>query len=359
MCSALMAASPAGAAKQTGALSPLVGGIVGVHGEATVVVAMGHFGNDEDRFFETFTSSGSGFILTTPKGAATNGGIIVSSPRADLSAVLPYFRFRATAISPLVSGRQVHGGEVVPGLAPWPTSVSMNGSLAVVTDRGEVVGAADASRRLRRITTLRELSATTAGRRCGLTALTAVVVEDDQSIAVGGRCRHSGASGIFERRVGSKQWSGLPALSPSPSSVIRLDARNGGGYSALLAAGGRVIVSVGGSGSLQKGVPSGVSNEALRAVIFLGPASNGHYAVTVTRGRGVSAREISATGPGPWIGPVLPASTQVVVPSMESRPAVAIAVQGSIMTERSLDEVSGRWAISGMQRVAIPYGTSR
>ena len=131
----LLTAGPSGGAT-------LAGGISTADGTSVAVIPMGHFNDPANKFFETFTAGPAGsWVLTTPTGVATNGGIVVASPGANAAAVLPWYLLRYTAVRPLDSGHAAGAGEVLPPLAVSPTSLSVasDGSVAFVTRRGAVM----------------------------------------------------------------------------------------------------------------------------------------------------------------------------------------------------------------------------
>ena len=93
----LLTAGPSGGAT-------LAGGISTADGTSVAVIPMGHFNDPANKFFETFTAGPAGsWVLTTPTGVATNGGIVVASPGANAAAVLPWYLLRYTAVRPLDS----------------------------------------------------------------------------------------------------------------------------------------------------------------------------------------------------------------------------------------------------------------
>lgn len=349
----------------------LAGGIDGSQGTSVVVLPMGHLSTSANRFYETFTASPSGpWTLTTPTGVATNGGIVLASPSATAAAILPWYLLEFTAARSLVAGRAAGAGEVLPPLAAVPTSLSIarNGTVALLTRAGLVMSASSLAGPFRVATSLTALHRTTAGQRCDVTALTAVVAGPSGVDAIGATCRKPGVDAIFTR-AGSG-WQMGAATVASALSVVRLDAGADGSLLGLVATGTRhpTIVAgevVGGRLRLGGHVPGRpASIRSTELVVAQGHVTAG-YVVAATSDHAIRAGWLPVAGRSAWLGPELPDAVQAVAlrPSadvIDATPSVtAFSVAGSIMRELTLTPSGARWVVTASHRVPIPYGTSQ
>lgn len=226
MAVAALVAQPAGAALEGGTAGSDV---------ATAVVATGRLTSIEDRFFQTFSSTGGEWRLSTPAGVATNGGIVVAGPDAAALAVLPSFASHVTALLPMQAGRPAGRGIAAAALAAGPSSLALDASgQAVAALRGGQIvrGRLGA---WRAVADRRSLARSAPG--CDLASAEAVAEAGDGRLVVGGRCRRAGWSGLILQGAGGR-WGGVRARGFAAGSVLMLRSE-AHGAAALVASGGR------------------------------------------------------------------------------------------------------------------------
>ena len=124
------------------------------------------------------------------------------------------------------SGRSWQDGLIDAGLAKTPDSLASDGAgrtLALTGDNttAKVLSSAHGLSNWQTVTAEAQLAATPAGRRCGLTALTAVTYAGTTPL-VAGNCSNSGVSGVFVLRSGGWQAAGPPTAPASPVQVLGL-----------------------------------------------------------------------------------------------------------------------------------------
>ena len=327
---------------------------------AVAVVPTGRLGDPANRFFQTFTSTGEGWHLTTPRGTATNGGIVVASPERGAAAVLPFFASHVTALGIMTAGRPARDGKVIPALAVNPTSLTVNpatGRMVLVTSRGDVLAAAAVGGRLRRVATTRAVAASGAGRRCGLSGIVAAATTPDGSLVVGGRCTRGGA-GIFINR-GSGGWSAVSGPGSGSWSVVRLDPTEDG-VTALLASSGnhralRTVHLIGSVSSWSPQLP--VVGQLRSTAVSVATGAAATYLVALANRGSVQLWTLGLDGPPRRVGPALGSRVQAIVEGPHGIPA-AFSVDGRTVVPMALDASSGRWV--AQQRFVLPlaYGTS-
>jgi len=351
-----------------GGLVPAVAGASTLSGGAVdgpvsvAVVPTGHLAEPGNRFFQTFTSTGGPWSLSTPRGTATNGGIVISSPADGVVAVLPYFASHVTALQGLVAGRPGRVGAIAPALAAEPGAMSINpatGATAAVGSPGELLLGARPLGRLAPRGSVRQLAATEGGRRCGFAGLAAAAVESDGTIVVGGRCTHRGWSGLLvERREGS--WTPLRAPGPGSWRVIRIDPTTDGALVLAASIARRPVLRIGvlHEGIPRWGPPLRMSGQLRSTAVTMGSANHGSYLVALSAGGRIQPWRLAVGGPPRRVGPTLGPGVQAVVDG--PTPAVtAFAVDGRAVAELELAAGGARWVPAGRQVLPLAYGTSR
>jgi hypothetical protein len=349
----------------------LAGGISTTDGTSIAVVPMGHLGDPANKFFETFTAGPAGsWVLTTPTGVATNGGIVVASPGANAAAVLPWYLLRFTAVRPLDSGHAAGAGEVLPPLAVSPTSLSVasDGSVAFVTRRGAVMVGPSLAGPFTTLISVTALRRTSAGRRCAIVGLTSVVAVVGGRDVVGATCARPGSDGIFRRD--SSGWHTGSTRATAPVSVVRLDAGPSGSTFGLVSvAGARPFLAAGRvtDGGFQLGGVVRQRSSSLRstALVAAAPGAQPSYIIAAVGTRGVSAARLPVAGVAATLGPVLPRDVQAVVMGSASPASggaarvTAFSVEGSLLKELTLAPAGTRWVVAATQHIAVPYGSSQ
>jgi hypothetical protein len=327
---------------------------------AVAVVPTGRLGDPQNRFFQTFTSTGDGWRLTTPKGTATNGGLVVAGPRSGAVAVLPFAASHVTALLAMDEGRPGRTGRVIPALVSGPTSLTVSpasGALAMVTTSGEIQVATNPTAGLRRVLAVRALVGSPAGRQCGLADVSAAGVLPGGLLVVGGRCSHSGRSGLMVQDAAGR-WKSLAAPHGGTWSVVRIDPTMDGAVALVSAAAGRRpelrLVSLR-AGSQQWSRPLSAAG-SLRSTAFIDGRSPSYLLALADRHR-VQAWRLELGGAVVRVGPSLAPGTQALVMGPGRRPT-AFVVDGRAVEPLALDATAGRWVPGTRQVLPLAYGTS-
>lgn len=322
-------------------------------------VQMGGSSSDYNNFWELFArpAGSAQWELATPLGVASNGGLVMTAAGAGL--VAGFRPSQGLTFSPLADTASAGGSwsptaaPVSPGLASVPDSLTTGpgGRMLALTDSGEVLTGSGAS--WTRLATLRSVAGTTAGRACGLTALTAVAFSTSGMPLLGGRCSRPGTAGIFAMGSGSS-WRAVGPATSGQVSVLGL-ATEGGRTTALLEAeaGTTPDVIAGwsatGTGGWTLSAAVGTGSSALRSVSMW---ASGGAGLVLTGARGAAL-----AGPGAsWQAlPSLPARTATLALG-ENGQLEALAADGSRLTVWQL--TAQRWTRLQVILVKIPYGSS-
>jgi hypothetical protein len=153
--------------------------------------------------------------LVTPPGVADNAGLAVATASATAMTVgfIPsqLLRFSPLAIT-TDGGTHWTQGLLPAGLVGDPGALASmpDGQLIAVTAKGAEESAAGASG-WAPLETLRALAATTAGRQCGLTALTAAIAGPGGIPILAGTCAAAGVVGLFMKTMSGWQPVGWPS----------------------------------------------------------------------------------------------------------------------------------------------------
>jgi hypothetical protein len=210
------------------------------------VAVMGGSAARHNNFWELFARPAGAvrWKLVTPPGTADNGGLVLAS--ASTATITAFRPSQLLHFTPLISSTD--GGARWTSLSPLDGPLAStpdalagagNGTLLALLTNGDVASVAPGGRASRTLVTRRALASTPAGRRCGLTSLTAAASTPAGTPLLGGACARAGTAGIFALSNGSWRAAGPPvpgALSREPVGVLRL-TRAGHRVAALLAAG--------------------------------------------------------------------------------------------------------------------------
>jgi hypothetical protein len=158
--------------------------------------------------------------LATPPGVADNAGLAVATASVAAASVaamtVGFIPSQLLRFSPLASTTD-GGAHWTPGLLPAglvsdPGALASmpDGQLIAVTAKGAEESAAGASG-WAPLETLRALAATTAGRQCGLTAMTAASAGPGGIPILAGTCAAAGAIGLFMKTTSGWQPVGWPS----------------------------------------------------------------------------------------------------------------------------------------------------
>ena len=327
------------------------------------VVEMGTSSRDYNNFWELFVRpAGSGhWKLATPLGVASNGGLAITSTGLGLVAGFQpsqdlRFSPLATATSSAADWSQA-SAPVSPGLASVPDALAAGpaGEVLALTKTGEVLLGTHDGGTWSRLTTLRSIASSAAGRACRLTALTAVAFTAAGTVLAGGTCARSGTSGIFMLGQGSPTAIVLP-LPAGPVTVLGLAREAAGRTMALLMLGtGRATTVVAawltntGAGTVSPTVAT--AGRAPRSVAMW---SNGSAGLVLANGR---AESIAGPGAGWHVLPQLPrnSATLAVGPSGQIE---ALTAAGNSFGVWQLAASGDEWTQVQHVNVTVPYGSS-
>ncbi len=329
------------------------------------VVDMGGSSATYNNFWELFVrpAGSAQWKLATPLGVASNGGLAISSTGTELVAGFQptqdlTFSPLATATSSAAAWSQA-SAPVSPGLASVPDALAAGpvGEVLALTHTGEVLLGAHEGGTWTRLTTLRSIADSAAGRACGLTALTAVAFSPAGTPLVGGACTRSGSSGIFELAQGSPAAIALPP-SGGPVTVLGLAREAAGPTMALLEHGtGRAATIVAAWLATTTPASATVSGElatgdgTLRSLAMW---SNGSAGLVLADGR---AETISGPGANWRALPTLPAkaATLALGPAGQLE---ALTASGDSFEAWQLAATGAAWGQPQHINVAVPYGSS-
>jgi hypothetical protein len=370
---ALAAALVAGCGSQHGPAAPTVTTApapslalsAATSGATWATLVLGGSAAGHNNFWQLFARPGgtTRWRLVTPPGMASNGGFALAGPagRSFLAAFRPSQNIR---YSPLVSsadnGAHWSTGQLAAGLAAVPDALasSPDGTALIALTAHGVQWSRDSGGDWASLATGRSLAATAAGRRCGLTRLTAAAFSPGNTPLAAGTCTRPGMAGIFAHSAGGWQAAGptLPAaLAGQPVTVLRLSTA-GGREVTLLAAGSKNAVTVvagwaGGSGRWVLSPGLTTHGRTVRSASF-GP--DGAVGLVLSGGRGATL-----TGPGgTWRSlAVLPASTQSLVPGPGAS-VQALAAHQTKLTVWTRGQGPAGWARGQVVNVPVPYGSS-
>jgi hypothetical protein len=346
-------------------------------GPATwAVVPMGTAAPGPGQLWEVFArpAGGTRWTLATPPAVGTSGAIALAAGTGGtlVAGIRPSQALRFSPVTSTADGGRtwVPGGPA-PALAPVPDALAAaprgRALIALAARRGGRAAAwlarAGPSGPWTALGTAAALSATGAGRACGVTQLTAAAFAPDGRPVLGAACRRPGTAGIFAERGGTWRAAG-PRLGaagrPGPVRVLRL-ARAGGRLAALLQAGtGRAAVLI--AAWTSGGPPAGPAAPPgplawtvsaplpVRGAAVTASSLGGNGAVAVGLG---GRRAAWLAGPGAaWRPlPALPRAPHVTLALPAGGGVLALTASGSVLTAWRLPPGAGRWAAT--QRTAV------
>lgn len=324
---------------------------------------MGHLDDPVNTFWQEFTlpSGADQWVERTPPDVADNGGL-VTAPRS--AGVVVGFRPSADLkFSPLAStsdgGATYTPGLLSDGLADVPDalSVATSGQAAALTPTQVLTSAADLSA-WQPSTTLSAISASSAGRACGVQQLTAVLTTGN-GLFVGAACSSPGVVGLLERSGSAFVSAGLQLPSADAQARVEvLRAVQGKGTITVL-----LGVRTGASTSyVAAWSPSPGSAEWTVSSPLTLPGSltstavtgDGSYAVVATNSGALSAAVIAERGAGWTQLPPPPAGTATLAVS-QARTDALVVDSATFIDYRLTD---GQWVRAQTAQVAVPYGSS-
>jgi hypothetical protein len=336
---------------------PLTTSFSAAGGASWTVVEMGGSATQEENFWQVFVRppSATTWRQVTPLGVADNGGLVVASSGGGSlvtafrpSQLLTYTPLAAStdngakwsSAGPLNAGLASAADALAAGPGSQLIALTSNGTKA---ELGQQLGTT-----WQRLATLSSLNATSAGKACQVTGLTAAAFSGGTPL-LAASCARPGVAGIFADSGGAWHAAG-PTVSGDTVDVLGL-ASPGTGLVALLRATSGTSASIiaawysGGRWTLSSPLRIGAGKLASTAI---GPG--GSVGVTWNGGKGATLAGPGAT----WRSlPTLPkwAATLVLGPQVE-----VIAADGQ--TFRDYQLASGGWSLAQTLHVQIPYGSS-
>ena len=304
--------------------------------------------------------------LVTPPGVADNGGLVTADTGGQslITGIRPSQDLTYTPLATTRNGGQAWSpaGPLDAALADAPDALAAapgTGRLLALLTNGTVKAAAPGYTRWTTLATQHSLATTPAGRRCGLTALTAGAFTPSGTPLLAGRCSRPGTAGIFAAKNGTWQAAGpaLPAtLDRQDTTVLRL-TRTSGGNVALLETG------TGPDANLLAAWSTGNEGHwALSPVVRLHGAKltsasfgpGGAAALVLTGNR---AETITGAGAAWRSLPALPAGTATLAPG-PSGGFDALAVHRTRLTIWQLGPGTTAWQATQTMNVPVQFGSS-
>ena len=372
--------SPAPAAPQQAAppAPPLVTSFTSGTGTGWAILEMGGSAADENNFWELFARQpgSTTWRLATPLGVADNGGLVVTGTGSGslLTGFVPSqdLTFSPLAASGDAGAKWTSGSPVDPGLAAVPDALAAGpgNNLIALTSQGAKLSQ-NLGATWRTVSTTKTLGATSPGRACAVTGLTAVAFldsgwsgspdTDPGTPMLGAGCGRPGVAGIFAYTAGSWHAAG-PARSALPASlrhedieVVRL-ASTSSGLVALLRAGTGPDAALVAAWSSANGSAWKVSPPlrlGSRRLLSTTVGPGWAVGVTLSGGRGETLTGPDATA---WRAlPALPKSAATLALGTSGQ-VDAIAAHGGTFQDYRLGTAG--WGLAQTLKVAIPYGSS-
>jgi hypothetical protein len=336
---------------------PLTTSFAAADGASWTVVEMGGSAAQEENFWQVFARStaASTWHLVTPLGVADNGGLVVASPGSG-SLITAFRPSQLLTYTPLAASTDngvnwSPAGPLNAGLASAADALAAGpgGQLIALTRGG---ANAELGQRLgttwTRLATVSSLNATSAGRACGVTGLTAAAFNGTTPL-IAASCARPGVAGIFADTGGTWHAAG-PATSGDTVDVLAL-AASGTGLVALLR------TTAGTSSSIIGAWYSG-GRWTLSSPLHIGAGKLGSTAVGPGGSIGVTwngAKGATLAGPGKaW--QTLPALPKWAATLALGSQVEVIAVNGATFRDYRL--ASGAWSLAQTLHIQIPYGSS-
>lgn len=332
---------------------------------------MGHLNDPLNTFWQLFfrpegSDTWSNQVEATAVG--TNGGIVLTSTGQGvvLAGIRPS---NLLAYSPLIlsadAGQTWSSGVIGAGLAEEPDSLAAQSSdvaIGLVKDRrgAEVLQTNGSMDTWQALTDEQELSATSAGRRCGLRSITAVAYLGDAPV-LGGSCDKTGVAGIFIRGEDSWNFAG-PQLAGS-GDARRVDVlglrTDGADLEALLDVSSKSqtsLIAMWTSDGKQWVISSGLVVRRGEQLVSFGPSRAAGIFALLKMPTGEERLEVATPG-APWQALVTPPTGTATVAFGPSS-VEAFLAKGSVLNIWSLAPGPNSWSRHQVLDVAIQYGSA-
>ena len=342
---------------------PLATSMTTATSQAWAIVAMGGSAAAEDRFWELFTRlpGGSQWKLDTPPGVADNGGLVASGSSGALTVA--FEPSQDLVFSPLAQtgngGKTWDAGLLNASMAAVPDALAADSTaMLALLHNGAIDQAATgqaASGNWARLAAPGTVAASTAGRACQVTGLTAVAYTPSGTPLAGASCARQGSAGIFARVAGTWRATGPDVPAGQSVKVVRL-TQTADDDTALLQAtaksGASLLAAWTGDGTKWTVSPS----LPLRGgrVLASGTGSGGAVWVLLSGDR---AEILTAPGATWQELPAPPPGTAALVAGSGGTDD-ALAVSGGTLTVYRLAQGSVAWTKSQAIQVPIAYGSS-
>jgi hypothetical protein len=367
-CGAAASSGPGAASQAPPAGAPFLATSLVTPAGTWAIAVMGGSVASHNNFWQMFARApgSTAWKLVTPPGVADNGGLVAASAAAGplITGIRPSQYLTYTPLALTRDGGQAWSpaGPLDAALADVPDALAAapgTGRLLALLANGAVKVAAPGYMRWKALTSRRSLATTPAGRRCGLTTLTAGAFTPSGTPLLAGMCGRPGTAGIFAAGNGTWQAAGpaLPAtLDQQHATVLRL-TRTSTGNAALLEmgtgpdAGLLAAWSTGNGGHWALSPVARLRGAELTSASF-GPS--GAVAVVLTGNRAETI-----TGPGAaWRSlPALPAGTATLAPGPQGG-FDALAVHRTRLTVWQFGPGATAWRATQAMNVPVQFGSS-
>ncbi len=334
-------------------------------------IAAGHLDQPANTFWQLLVlpAGNARWSLVTPPGVADNGGLVSVQSGATLltgfepSALIHFSPLAATSDA----GTHWSQGILSRALTDVPDALAASGdgdiaALIGKTGTSVVTSSGGLSPSWRPGVTIKELAASSAGRSCGVSALTALAYSPSGRLLVGATCDRPGKVGVFAASGSGWRLVG-PTLpvgeNDATTNVLRLRAGDNE-VSALLAAhstGGTALLGARFTDSTSWSTPSLLALAPTERLVSSGLSADGGL-VVLLNDKGRTLIEVSGIGSGGWAGLPTPAARTAVIAFDASGNMDAIAVNGSKLNVFRLDTGSFSWYSIQSIQVPIQYGSS-
>jgi hypothetical protein len=319
-----------------------------------------------NNFWQLFVrpAGSTAWKLVTPPGVADNGGLVAAATgRSLITGIRPSQYLTYTPLALTRDGGQAWSpaGPLDAALSNTPDALAAaprtEHLLALLTN-GAVKVAAPGYTRWSTLATRVTLAATPAGRRCGLTRLTAAAFSPLGMPLLAGTCSRRGMAGVFALTGGTWRLAGpaLPAsMAGRPTRVLGLTVASHRVTAVLAAGTGRDTVLLaawsasGGRWALSPALPLGGAQ-----VVSSSAGPSGAIGIVLNGRAGVTLG-----GPGSawqWL-PFLPVGTQALALGPQAR-VDALAAAGTTFTDWAWAPGPAGWAKAQTLHVPLQYGSS-
>jgi hypothetical protein len=367
-CGSTVSSGPGPAPGAPSAGASFLATSIGTASGTWAITVMGGSAASHNNFWQLFVrpAGSAEWKLVTPPGVADNGGLVTAEAGGQslITAIRPSQDLTYTPLTTTRNGGRAWSpaGPLDAALADAPDALAAapgTGRLLALLTNGTVKVAAPGYTRWTTLATQRSLATTPAGRRCGLTTLTAGAFTPTGSPLLAGRCSRPGSAGIFAAKNGTWQAAGpaLPAtLDHQHTTVLRL-ARTSNGDVALLETGAGLDASLLAAWSAGNG-----GHWTLSPVIRLHDAelTSASFGPSGTAALVLTGNHVETiTGPGAaWRSlPALPAGTATLTPG-PSGGFDALVVHRTRLTIWQLGPGTTAWQATQAMNVPVQFGSS-